>query len=161
MGAELLCLLQSLHCICVCSVSASNTGQRSLGTPRNKKELPGYYEITPSLQNKRFFTVTFSGVFPHRCLGVRKGQGRRDLTLCINSLCASCSSQNNATHCPKHPQEQELPLESLKEAFCFTPQPLAAPYTSAGSSTSAKEGSSWSLLSKQKHQLPYPSFPFS
>lgn len=101
----------------------------------------------PSLQNKQFFTDTLSGVFPYRCPGVRRGQDRRDLTLCINPLGASCSPQNNAIHCPKHPREQELPLESLKEAPCLTPQPTAAPYMSAGSSKSDAEGSSWSLMS--------------
>lgn len=103
MGAEQLCLLQSFHCICVCGVSASSTRQRSFGSPRNLEEFPGYYEIIPSLQNKRFFTNSISGVFSHRCLGVRRGQDRRDLTRCINPPCASCSSQNNALHCPKHP----------------------------------------------------------
>lgn len=115
----------------------------------------------PPLQNKQFLKDTLSGVFPNRCLGVRRGQDRRDLTWCINPLGASCSPQNNAIHCPKHPQEQELLLESLKEAPCPTPQPTAAPYMSAGSTKSDAEGSSWSLMSQQKHQLPYPSFPSS
>lgn len=40
--------------------------------------------------------------------------------MCINTLGASCSPQNNAIHCPKHPREQELPLESLKVALSHT-----------------------------------------
>lgn len=79
------------------------------GTWRN---LPSYYEVIPPLQNKRFFSDSISGVFSHRCLGVSRGQDRRDLILCINPLSASCSSQNNALHCPKHPWEQDLPLEN-------------------------------------------------
>lgn len=59
-----------------------------------------------SLQNKQFFTDTLSGVFPYRCPGFRRGWDRRDLTWCINPLGASCSPQNNAIHCPKHPQKQ-------------------------------------------------------